>query len=211
MSRSPIAFRRRVAHGCSFVALWFVALWGVLPGGQALAGDDGLVVGDKGDAATADAVIDDSKAPPEQNEALKLFLGTWRCTGTSATDAGADIPTTFTLTGKKDLGGRWLIVRTELQPKAKGAKSRVSEEIWGYSLARGTLVRAGAHSQGGFLSSSSTGWAGPRLAFAGESSHHGAPAKEKLSFERKSDKELTVQLSEGAEELHVVFEGVCKR
>lgn len=173
-------------------------------------GDDGLVTTRKDDADELAAVVDDREAPAQQ-EALKLFLGTWRCTGTSATDAGADIPTTFTLTGKKDLGGRWLIVRTELQPKAKGAKSRVSEEIWGYSLARGTLVRAGAHSQGGFLSSSSTGWAGPRLAFAGESSHHGKANKEKLSVEKKGDRELAVELSEGVDELHVVFEGVCKR
>jgi hypothetical protein len=147
----------------------------------------------------------------EQDDALKLFAGTWRCTGTSSTEMGADVPTTFTITGKKDLGGRWLVVKTELAPKAKGAKPLVSEEIWGWSRTKSSLVRTGADSSGGFLTSTSTGWAGERFAWTGTSSSHAKPAKEKLAFEKKSDKELNVEVSLGVEELRVVFEGVCKK
>ncbi|MDP2340283.1 MAG: hypothetical protein Q8O67_04945 [Deltaproteobacteria bacterium] len=173
---------------------------------------DGLVATPKGGAdEEAAELIDDSLVPMEQDDALKLFAGTWRCTGTSSTELGADVPTTFTITGKKDLGGRWLVVRSELLPKAKGAKPLVSEELWGWSRAKTSLVRSGATSTGGFITSTSTGWAGERFAWTGTSSAHAKPAKEKLSFEKKSDKELNVEVSLGVEELRVVFEGVCKK
>ena len=173
---------------------------------------DGLVATPKGgEEEAADELIDDSKVPMEQDDALKLFVGTWRCTGTSSTEMGADVPTTFTLTGKSDLGGRWLVVRSELLPKVKGAKPVVSQELWGWSRATSSLVRSGATSLGGFVSSTSTGWAGERFAWTGTSTAHAKPAKEKLSFEKKSDRELNVEVALGVEELRVVFEGVCKK
>jgi len=172
---------------------------------------DGLVATPKGEDATEDqVVIDDRAAPPEQEEALKLFVGTWRCTGTSSTEYGADVPTSFTITGKKDLGGRWIVVRAEMTPKAKGAKPTVTSEIWGVSRHEG-LVRNGAANDGAFLSSTSTGWANERFSWTGTSSHYGKAAKEKLAFEKKSDKELQVMWSVGPTELRVVFEGTCKR
>ncbi len=173
---------------------------------------DGLVATPKGGDEDAPAeIIDDAKVPPEQDEALRLFGATWRCSGTSSTEMGADVPTTFTIVGKKELGGRWLVVKTELLPKTKGAKPVTSEEIWGWSRAKSTLVRNGATSTGGFLTSTSTGWAGERFAWTGSSSQNARPAKEKLSFEKKSDRELNVEVSLGVEELRVVFEGVCKK
>jgi hypothetical protein len=173
---------------------------------------DGPVVTPKdGSGDDSDAAIDDSIAPPEQDEALKLFVGTWRCTGTSSTEFGADVPTTLSLSVKKDLGNRWLAARTELVAKAKGSKPIVTSEVWGWSRAKGGLVRSGATTQGGFLSSTSMGWVGERFAWSGESAQRGKPAKEKLAFEKKSDKELAVELSLGIDELHVVFEGTCKK
>jgi hypothetical protein len=172
---------------------------------------DGLVATPKGDGEEETvAVIDDRVPPPEQDEALKLFNGTWRCTGTSSTDFGADVPTTVALTGKKDLGGRWLVVKTELVAKSKGAKPITSHEIWGVSRTSG-LVRNGATSDGGFISSTSTGWAGERFAWTGSSAQYGKEAREKLSVEKKSDKEFVLELSLGVGELRVVFEGTCKR
>jgi hypothetical protein len=172
---------------------------------------DGLVATPKGESEDeAAAIVDDRVPPPEQEEALKLFNGTWRCTGTSSTDMGADVPTTVTLTGRKELGGRWLIVKTELTPRAKGAKPITSQEIWGVSRPAG-LVRNGATSDGGFIASTSTGWAGDRFAWTGTSTQHGLEAKEKLTIEKKGDKELTLELSLGTGELRVIFEGTCKR
>jgi len=172
---------------------------------------DGLVATPKGEGEEeAAAIVDDRVPPPEQEEALKLFNGTWRCTGTSSTDMGADVPTTVTLSGKKDLGGRWLVMKTELVAKAKGAKPITSQEIWGVSRTSG-LVRNGATSDGGFISSTSTGWAGERFAWTGSSAQYGKEAKEKLSVEKKSDKELVLELSLGVGELRVIFEGTCKR
>jgi len=172
---------------------------------------DGLVATPKGDGEEETvAVVDDRVPPPEQEEALKLFHGTWRCTGTSSTDVGADVPTSVALTGKKELGGRWLVVKTELLAKAKGAKPVTSHEIWGVSRTSG-LVRNGATSDGGFISSTSTGWAGERFAWTGSSAQYGKDAREKLSVEKKSDKEFVLELSLGVGELRVVFEGTCKR
>ena len=172
---------------------------------------DGLQVVDRSASGEEEVVVNDTTVPMEQDDALKLFVGTWRCTGTSSTEFGADAPTSFTVSGKKDLGGRWLIVKTELLPKAKGAKPIVSEEIWGYSREKSSLVRTGATSDGGWLTSTSTGWANDRFDWSGTSSAHAKPAKEKLAFTKKSDKELEVQVSVGAPELRVIFEGSCKR
>jgi hypothetical protein len=120
-------------------------------------------------------------------------------------------PTSLTITGKKDLAGRWLTVKTELVPKAKGAKTIATSEVWGYSRAAGTLVRNGASSEGGFIASTSAGWTGERFAWAGTSAQSGKNAKEKFAVEKKSDKEIAVELSLGVEELRVVFDGTCKR
>jgi hypothetical protein len=172
---------------------------------------DGLVATPKGDGEEEEAaIVDDRVAPPEQDETLKLFNATWRCTGTSSTDMGADVPTTVTITGRKDLGGRWLVVKTELVAKAKGAKPITSQEIWGVSRTSG-LVRNGATSDGGFISSTSTGWASERFAWTGSSAQYGKEAKEKFAVEKKSDKEIALELSLGVGELRVIFEGTCKR
>jgi hypothetical protein len=176
------------------------------------AAQDGLVATDKGGAeAEAEVIIDDRASPPEQEELFSRFAATWRCTGTSSTEFGAEVPTTLTISGKKDLGGRWLVVKTELVPKAKGAKGTSWLETWGYSRAAGALVRQGASSDGGLVQSTSTGWGGEFFNWVGTSAQHGKAVKEKLSFEKKSDKELAVLLSMGADELRVIFEGTCKR
>lgn len=172
---------------------------------------DGLVATPKdGSDAEAEDRVDDRVAPPEQSEALSFFLGTWRCSGTSFTDVGADVPTSVTLTAKKDLGGRWLVVRTELNAKAKGAVPVVSQEVWGVSRTRG-LVRNGATSLGGFIDSTSTGWAGDRFSWTGSSSQDGKPAKEKFAVTKKNDKAIALELSVGVDELRVMFEGSCTR
>jgi hypothetical protein len=177
----------------------------------AAAQDDGLVTTPRGETEEAAAVVDDTTVPMQQDDGLKPFVGTLRCSGTSSTEMGAEVPTTFTLRGKKDVGGRWLVVTTELTPKAKGAKPIVSQELWGYSRAQSTLVRSGATSLGGWLQSTSTGWAADRFSWTGETTQHAKPAKEKLSFTKKSDKELEVQVAIGTPELRVIFEGVCKK
>lgn len=172
---------------------------------------DGLVATSKdGTDDDAAVVIDDRSAPAEQ-EPLSFFAATWKCTGTSSTDYGADAPTTFTMTGKKDLNGRWLSVRTELVVKAKGAKPIITQELWGYSRAEKGLVRTGASSDGGVITSTSTGWAGARFSWAGTSAQNAKNGKEKTAVEKKSEKEIGLQLSSGEQELRVVFEGTCKR
>jgi hypothetical protein len=188
----------------------------LLLGGPLLApparADDGLVATPKdGSDAVVDDAIDDSIPPPEQDDALKGLIGAWRCSGTSSTEFGADAPSTFTVTVKKDIGGRWYAARTELVVKAKGAKPITSQEVWGWSRAKGGLVRNGATSLGGFLQSTSTGWVGERFAWSGESAQRGRPAKEKLAFERTGPAELAVEVSIGTDELHVVFEGACRK
>ncbi len=196
--------RSRFVLSLVVVALAVVAAPAVAQDGPVVTPKDG-----SGDAA--DDGADDAIAPTEQDEALKGFVGTWKCTGTSSTEFGADVPTTLSIAVKKDLGNRWLAVRTELVAKAKGSKPIVSNEVWGWSRARGGLVRNGATSLGGFLQSPSTGWVGDRFAWSGESAQRGKTAKEKFAFEKKSDKELAVELSLGVDELHVVFEGTCRR
>ena len=94
--------------------------------------------------------------------------------------------------------------------EGEGAKPIVSQEIWGVSRTGG-LVRNGATSDGGFIASTSTGWAGERFAWTGTSAQHGKEAREKFSVEKKSDKELVLEMSLGVGELRVLFEGTCKR
>ena len=102
-------------------------------------------------------------------------------------------------------------MRTELVVKAKAAKPIVTQEFWSWSRAENGLVRTGASSDGGTISSTSTGWTNDRFAWTGTSSHNAKRGKDKIAVEKKSDKELHVQLSSGEQELRVVFEGTCKR
>ena len=172
---------------------------------------DGLVATSKdGSDDSVAVVIDDRRAPAEQ-DALNFFATTWKCIGTSSTDYGADAPTTFTISGKKDLNGRWLSVRTELTIKAKGAKPIVTQEVWGWSRAEKGLVRTGASSDGGIITSTSSGWAGERFSWSGTSAQNAKNGKDKIAVAKKSDKEIGLQLSSGEQELRVVFEGTCKR
>ncbi len=192
--------------------LFLFVVVAVAIGGPSVRAQDGPVVTPKdGSADASDDGVDDALMPAEQDDALKIFVGTWRCSGTSSTEYGADVPTTLSIVVRKDLGNRWLAVRTELVAKAKGAKPVTSSELWGWSRAKASLVRNGATSHGGFLLSTSPGWVGDRFAWSGESAQRGKPGKEKFGFQKKSDKELTVELSLGIDEMHVVFEGTCRR
>jgi hypothetical protein len=202
---------RTPPHFVVVVALLTVGAWSsFVPAAKA---QDGPVVtpkdGSGGDDDDDD--IDDSIPPVEQDEALKVFAGTWRCTGVSSTQFGAESPSTFTWSVKKDLGNRWWTARGELIAKAKGAKPVVLSELWGFSRSAKGLVRSGATSLGGFVSSTSTGWMGDRFSWSGASSEGGRVAKEKLSWTKKSEREFTLEWSQGLDELHVVFEGSCKK
>lgn len=199
MQRSPFLPLRAFVVAAAVVAV------------PAFAQDGPVVTPKDGSGDVADNGVDDGAAPAEQDEALKVFVGSWKCTGTSSTEFGAEVPTTLSFAVKKDLGNRWLAVRSEMVAKAKGSKPIASSEVWGWSRAKGGLVRNGATSLGGFLQSTSTGWVGERFSWTGESAQRGKTAREKLAFEKKSDKELAVELSLGVDELHVVFEGTCRR
>jgi hypothetical protein len=184
---------------------------------MAAAADEGLLVGaakDAADAAPAPA-LDDRKAPLEQ-QSLDPLVGTWRCTGTSNTEFGADAPTALTWKVQRSLQGRWLSVSMEWTPKARGAVATTTQEVWGYSSAKGGFVRVGAGSDGAVFSSSSAGMtdakAGKSLVFAGDTVVQGRAGRDRVAIEVTADKAASLSLSSGlGDELRVVFEGTCRR
>ena len=193
-------------------ALALVLLSTALMAPAALA-QDGLVATSKdGEDDVVEAIIDDSNPPPEQAQ-LDYFVGRWKCQGTSSTEYGAEVPTTYSLSVNRTLGNRWLEVKTELTPKAKGAKTISSLEYWGASQLDGviSLVRSGATSQGGRIESTTSGFVGERFDWSGTTHVHAKAAKEKMSIERTGPKAMTILTAAGVKELRVIFEGSCKR
>jgi len=183
----------------------------------ALAQDD-LVSSPKGAFADdhKDEGIDDSKVPNEQKDQLKLFTGTWKCSGKANTDYGVDVATNITLAFKSDLGGRWISLRLEESKSKLNPNPVVSSEFWGFSKVLGGLVRSGADNLGGFYDGSSNGWVGDRLWWNITSSRGGKKVQLKDTFTKVSDKELTFERAldptgTGGDAFRVTFEGSCKR
>ena len=180
----------------------------------AWAGDD-LVATPKGavDAPADEPTVDASVAPTEQNEAFKLFSGTWRCDGKANTELAPDVPTRITIGFKSD--GRWLVVKIDEQKSKQHPRATSSTEVWGHSAALGGFVRNGADNQGGFYAGKSTGWVGERFWWTTDSARGGKRVQLKDTFTKVSDKELTLERafdpSGTGDGLRVVFEGSCKR
>lgn len=200
---------------------WIHSVWAIAASlalaATALAADEPVATpkGAAEEAPPAEAVIDDSQAPAEQKEGLKLFTGTWRCDGKASTELAEEVPTKVTLAFKSDLGGRWITLRLDEQKSKQNPRALTSTEVWGYSAALGGFVRNGADNQGGFYSGTSSGWVGDRFWWTTDTTRNGKKVKLKDTFTKKSDRELVFERaldpSGTGDAYRVFYEGTCKR
>ncbi len=173
---------------------------------------DGLVASDKTGAAVAAAVtVDDDTAPPEQ-AALDIFVGTWSCRGKAATERAAEADVAIKLQVKRDLGGRWLTVRTEETKSKDNPHPTITTQVWGYSREQAGFVNNGADNHGALYAGASSGWVGDRLSWNVDAARNAKRAKLKSTF-AKNGKDLTLQVALDAtgtgDEFRVTFEGTC--
>jgi hypothetical protein len=196
----------------AFLAGVFLA--GVMTFAVSARAQDGLVATDKsGDDAPASASVDDDTPPPEQ-AVLDAFVGTWKCKGKAQTERNPEADVTITLTVKKDLGGRWLAVKTEESKSKDNPSPTVSTQVWGWSRERGQLVQNGADNHGGFYDGSSTGWVGDRFVWITDAARNAKRAKLRESFSKEGKDlhlELTIDPSGSGDAYRGYFDGVCKK
>jgi hypothetical protein len=175
---------------------------------------DGLVTSDKSGGGDAqEASVDDDTPPPEQ-AALDAFVGTWKCKGKAQTERAPEADVTITLTVKKDLGGRWLSVKSEESKSKDNPNPTISTQIWGWSRERTGLVQNGADNRGGFYEGNSTGWVGDRFVWITDAARNARRAKLRQSFTKQGKDlalEITVDPSGSGDAFRGYFEGVCKK
>jgi hypothetical protein len=176
---------------------------------------DGLVSSDKsgGDGGAPAAMVDDDTPPPEQ-AVLDAFVGTWKCKGKAQTDRSPEADVTITITVKKDLGGRWLSVKTEENKSKDNPTPTLSQQVWGWSRERNALVQNGADNHGGFYDGTSTGWVGDRFVWITDAARNAKRAKLRQSFTKAGKDlalEITVDPTGSGDAYRGYFEGTCKK
>jgi hypothetical protein len=117
---------------------------------------------------------------------VKIFEGTWKCTGTAfASDMGPEHPTTATVTGKWILGGKWMEVHYWENKTAKNPKPVDAELIMGVNDAAKKVVAGSVDNMGGYGTSESPGWVGDTMTLTGESTYGATKTKARDIFVKK--------------------------
>jgi hypothetical protein len=169
-------------------------------------------------AGTALAAEHETPAPPSkpaaENDALKMFAGNWTCEGTAMVGPGKMAKIKATAHVKNDLGGFWQsFVYTE--KKAKDYPMAITAiGTWGWEAISKKFVRAEFQSNGGYVTGTSTGWAGDTLTWDLEVSNFMGKSDAKHLFIKKSDKEFVHKIETkmpGSPAPVSLFEVTCKK
>jgi len=154
-----------------------------------------------------------SKPAPE-NEGLKMFLGSWTCMGAVMLGPDKTVKIKATAKVKNELGGFWQsFVYTE--QKAKDYPMAITAMgTWGWESQSKKFVRAEFQSDGGYVTGTSTGWAGDSITWDLELASYMGKMSAKHVFVKKSDKEFVHKLEvtmPGHPGPTPVFEVTCKK
>ena len=137
------------------------------------------------------ALAQEAKKPAPEMKQLDYFTGTWKCDGKAlASPMGPEHPMKTTATGKTDLDGFWVIVRIE-EKKTKESPMPIKGNFsMTYDAALKKFQGVWVDNFGGWGPSSSTGWEGDKITFAGEAYMMGQKMGSRDTFTKKGEKEL---------------------
>jgi hypothetical protein len=128
--------------------------------------------------------------PPQQLEQLKLFLGTWKCSGKQLATPmfGPEHTFTSSASSKPDVDGFWHLFTYE-EKKSKDHPGLKLVGHWGYDVGGKRFIRAAGSNQSGWDSATSVGFNGDKMVWTGDFSGPMGRMPFKQTFTRKSDKE----------------------
>lgn len=152
--------------------------------------------------------------PPSESDALKMFVGNWKCEGTVNPAPGKTVKIKATAKVKNELGGFWQsFVYTEQKTKDYPmAETAIGN--WGWEAQSKQFVRAEIQNAGGYTTGTSMGWSGDTMTWDLESSNFMGKMGGKHVFTKKSDKEFVHKLDvkmPGSPGLVTLFEVTCKK
>ena len=152
--------------------------------------------------------------PPAENDGLKMFVGSWACEGTAMVGPGKTAKIKATAKVKNELGGFWQsFVYTE--QKTKDYPMAVTAiGTWGWEAQSKKFVRAEFQSSGGYITGTSTGWAGDAFTWDLEISNFMGKTTGKHIFTKKGDKEFVHKIElkmPGSPGPVPIFEVTCKK
>jgi hypothetical protein len=169
-------------------------------------------------ATITPAAAQEPPAPPTkpaaENDALKMFAGNWTCEGTAMLGPEKTVKIKATAKVKNELGGFWQsFVYTE--QKTKDYPMAVTAMgTWGWDGQSKKLVRGEFQSGGGYVTGTSTGWAGDTLTWDLEVSNFMGKMSAKHTFTRKGDKAFAHKIEAklpGSPGPAPLFEVNCKK
>jgi hypothetical protein len=133
--------------------------------------------------------------PAAQLDQMKLFLGTWKCTGKQFGTPMFGPEHTFTgsAVGKLDVDGFWQQFSYE-EKKSKDHPGLKLSGLWGYDQGGKRFIRAAGSSMGVWDSASSVGWAGDKMVWTGDLSGPNRRMPFRQTFTRKNDKEWSFRV-----------------
>jgi hypothetical protein len=129
--------------------------------------------------------------PAAELDQVKYLEGSWRCDGKQpAGPFGPEHAYKATFKLKKDVDSFWLFLDYE-QKKSKVHPLPIKAKAFiGFDVVSKRFVTIGVDNTGGWVSETSTGWAGDKLVFAGEGAMMGQMVGFRETYTKKSDKEF---------------------
>jgi len=152
--------------------------------------------------------------PAAENDALKMFAGSWTCTGDAMLGPGKTVKVKATAKVKNELGGFWQSYVYTEQKSKDYPMAIMAMGTWGWDAQSKKLVRGEFQSGGGYATGTSTGWSGDTLTWDLEVSNFMGKMNAKHIFIKKSDKEFVHMLEAkmpGSPAPATLFEVTCKK
>jgi hypothetical protein len=152
--------------------------------------------------------------PAAENDALKMFVGSWTCQGTATFEPGKPIKTKATAKVKNELGGFWQSYVYTEQKSKDYPMAITAMGTWGWDAQSKKFVRGEFQSSGGYVTGTSTGWSGDTMTWDLEVSDFMGHKQAKHIFTKKGDKEFVHKLElkmPGSPGPVTVFEVTCKK
>ena len=128
--------------------------------------------------------------PAEQLGQMKIFLGSWKCTGKQLATPMFGPEHTFTAqaAGKLDIDGFWQQFIYEEKKSAQHPGFKLVG-LWGWDQGGKRFIRAAGSNQGGWDSASSIGWSGDKMIWTGDLSGPHGRLPFRQTFTRHGDKD----------------------
>jgi hypothetical protein len=135
--------------------------------------------------------------PPAEMDQLKFMLGTWKCEG-KMNMGGPDMPIKSTYKVAWDLDNMWLVGHVEGAKSKDMPRAFKATDFYNYDAGSKNYVQLSIDNMGGWGHSAAKGWEGDKQTWTGKANSMGHDVETKTIITKKSDKEVTLDMTESA-------------